>query len=57
LLLPSELNKLLAELKDDKVEATPIRKLTSVWDRVWVFWVIGLLFGVDWYLRRRWGLV
>jgi hypothetical protein len=56
LLLPSELNKLLAELKNDKVESAPIRKLTSIWDRVWVFWTIGLLFGVDWYLRRRWGL-
>jgi hypothetical protein len=56
LLQPEELPKLLAELKADKVEATPMRKLTSVWDRVWVFWVIGLLFGLDWYLRRRWGL-
>jgi hypothetical protein len=56
LILPSELNALLGELKNDKVEAAPLRKLTSVWDRVWVFWVIGLLFGVDWYLRRRWGL-
>ncbi|MDR3402124.1 MAG: hypothetical protein P4L99_06455 [Chthoniobacter sp.] len=56
LLAPGELEKLLAELKNDKVEASPIRKLTSAWDRVWVFWVIGLLFGMDWYLRRRWGL-
>jgi len=56
LLLPSELNKLLEELRNDKVESAPIRKLTSIWDRVWVFWVIGLIFGVDWYLRRRWGL-
>lgn len=56
LLLSSELNKLLGELKNDKVESAPIRKLTSVWDRVWVFWTIGLLFGIDWYLRRRWGL-
>jgi len=30
------LNKLLAELRNDKVEAAPIRKLTSIWDRVWV---------------------
>ncbi len=56
LLLPSEINKLLDELKNDKVEAAPIRKLTSMWDRISVFWLIGLLFGVDWYLRRRWGL-
>jgi hypothetical protein len=56
LLAPEELGKLLAELRNDKVEATPMRKLTSAWDRVWVFWTIGLLFGADWYLRRRWGL-
>ncbi len=56
LLQPSELGKLLAELQGEKVEATPTRKLTSAWDRIWVFWIIGLLFGMDWYLRRRWGL-
>jgi hypothetical protein len=56
LLQPGELNKLLDELKSDKVEAAATQKLTSAWDRVWVFWAIGLLFGVDWYLRRRWGL-
>jgi hypothetical protein len=56
LLLPSELNKLLEELKNDQVESTPIRKRTSAWDRAWVFWLIGLAFGMDWYLRRRWGL-
>jgi len=56
LLPPEELGKLLGELKNDKVQAAPIRKLTSAWDRVWVFWLIGLFFGLDWYLRRRWGL-
>jgi hypothetical protein len=56
LLQPNELSKLLDELKTDKVEATPMRKLTTAWDRAWVFWLIGLLFGMDWYLRRRWGL-
>lgn len=56
LLKSDELGKLLGELKNDKVDAAPTRKLTSAWDRVWVFWLIGGLFGVDWYLRRRWGL-
>jgi hypothetical protein len=56
LLSPDELSPLLTELRNDKVEATPARKLTSAWDRIWVFWLIGLLFGMDWYLRRRWGL-
>ena len=56
LLKSEELGKLLGELMNEKVDATPTRKLTSAWDRVWVFWLIGLLFGTDWYLRRRWGL-
>jgi len=56
LLAPDELGKLLTELKNEKVDATPTRKLTSAWDRAWVFWLIGTLFGADWYLRRRWGL-
>ncbi len=56
LLQPEELGKLLAELKGEKTDAAPVRKLTSAWDRVWVFWLIGALFGADWYLRRRWGL-
>jgi hypothetical protein len=56
LLVPSELDDLLVQLKNEKVDAAPIRKLTSAWDRAWVFWLIGGLFGMDWYLRRRWGL-
>ncbi len=56
LLQPEELGKLLAELNNKKTDAAPVRKLTSVWDRAWVFWLIGALFGADWYLRRRWGL-
>jgi hypothetical protein len=56
LLQPAELGNFLAELHEVKVDATPTRKLTSAWDRVWVFWSIGMLFGADWYFRRRWGL-
>jgi hypothetical protein len=56
LLKLDELGKLLAELRDEKAAAAPQTKLTSAWDRVWVFWLIGLVFGADWYLRRRWGL-
>ena len=56
LLKPDELGKLLAELKDEPTDAAPQTKLTSAWDRIWIFWLIGLLFGADWYLRRRWGL-
>jgi hypothetical protein len=56
LLAPAELAKLNAELRDEKQEATPKTRLRSVWDRAWFFYLIGLIFGLDWYLRRRWGL-
>jgi hypothetical protein len=56
LLLPEELGKLIGELKDEKVDLTPKTRLTSIWDRASVFYLAGLLFGLDWYLRRRWGL-
>jgi hypothetical protein len=56
LLAPNELAKLNAELKDEKQENLPKTRLRTVWDRTWFFYLIGLLFGVDWYLRRRWGL-
>ncbi len=56
LLTPGELGGLLKELKSQEIPAEPMTKLTSAWDRWWIFWSIGLLFGSDWYLRRRWGL-
>ncbi|MDB6125955.1 MAG: hypothetical protein JWQ71_4948 [Pedosphaera sp.] len=56
LLAPGELAKLNTELRNEKVDTTPKTRLQTVWDRAWFFYLIGLLFGVDWYLRRRWGL-
>ena len=56
LLLPGELGKLNDELHEEKLDIAPKTRLHSVWDRTWFFYLIGLLFGVDWYLRRRWGL-
>ncbi|EEF63266.1 hypothetical protein [Pedosphaera parvula] len=56
LLTRSELGKLNLELKNEKLDSTPKTRLVSIWDRTWFFYLIGLLFGIDWYLRRRWGL-
>ncbi|MDB6172511.1 MAG: hypothetical protein JWL59_1822 [Chthoniobacteraceae bacterium] len=56
LLEPSELGRLIKELGEESVEATPQTRLVSVWDAPSVFWLIGLFFGADWFLRRRWGL-
>jgi hypothetical protein len=56
LLAPEDLGKLFGELKNEKVDLTPKTRLTSIWDRAAVFYLAGVLFGLDWYLRRRWGL-
>lgn len=56
LVQPAELGRLLAELNGEKVESTPRTRLRPVWNEAWVFYLAGALFGLDWYLRRRWGL-
>jgi hypothetical protein len=56
LLAPEEVGEALADLARPETAAAAVEKRTSVWDRWWVFWTIGLLLGTDWYLRRRWGL-
>jgi len=38
------------------IEAAPQARLCPVWNQAWVFHLAGVLFGVDWFLRRRWGL-
>ena len=53
---PEELGKVLADLKTNEASASPATRLHSLWDRASVFWMLGLLFAADWYLRRRWGL-
>jgi hypothetical protein len=53
---PGELPRLLAELGSEKADTTPKTRLKPVWNVAWVFYITGLLFGLDWFLRRRWGL-
>jgi hypothetical protein len=55
-LQPEELGQLLSDLKTNEAVTAPATRLCSLWDRAWVFWLLGLLFAADWYLRRRWGL-
>jgi von Willebrand factor type A domain len=56
LLTPEELPRLLKELNNEKADTTPTTRLRPVWNVAWVFYTVGLLFGLDWFLRRRWGL-
>jgi len=56
LIEPGELSKLLKELNSAKADEAPKILLQPVWNEAWVFYLTGLLFGLDWLLRRRWGL-
>ena len=56
LIEPSDLGRLLKELHSEKADMTPKTRLCPVWNAAWVFYLAGLLFGLDWFLRRRWGL-
>ena len=53
---PDELAKLLTDLKATEASTSPATRLHSLWDRASVFWMLGMFFAADWYLRRRWGL-
>lgn len=56
ILEPSDLAKLIRQWGEEKLDAAPKRELIPVWDAAWVYYLIGLILGLDWYLRRRWGL-
>jgi hypothetical protein len=51
-----ELAKLLKEMNDEKTDQVPKIIVKPIWDDAWGFYLIGLLLGLDWFLRRRWGL-
>ncbi len=53
---PEELPKLLTELTGQTTDQAPKIVVRPVWNAAWVFYLAGLLFGLDWFLRRRWGL-
>jgi len=56
-LIPAdELARLLQELSSEKADVTPKTRLCPIWNASWVFYLTGLLFGLDWFFRRRWGL-
>ena len=39
-----------------EANAPPIVRRRSAWDRMLVFYTLGALLGIEWFLRRRWGL-
>jgi hypothetical protein len=56
LLAPGELARLLKELSSEKTDQAPKTIVRPVWNVAWFYYLAGLLFGLDWFLRRRWGL-
>lgn len=56
LLDPNELTRLVQDLRLGKLDSAPKTRIKSVWDGPLLFYLIGLLFATDWFLRRRWGL-
>jgi hypothetical protein len=37
--------------------APPAVRRISLWDTTLAFWLLCAAFGIDWFLRRRWGMV
>jgi hypothetical protein len=56
LLAPGELKSTVEKLNQPAAALRPKVKLTSLWDRAWVFYLLCGALAVDWFLRRKWGL-
>lgn len=56
LIEPEELSKLIKELQAESRETTPKTRIEPVWNTGSVFYLAAFFFGLDWFLRRRWGL-
>ena len=56
LLQPEEFAGVVKSLHDAPAENSVRTRKITLWDRTWLFWLIGGAFGADWYLRRKWGL-
>jgi hypothetical protein len=56
LLEPGDLGRFLKELGGDKSDQAPRTMVRPVWNVAWYYYLAGVCFGLDWFLRRRWGL-
>jgi hypothetical protein len=50
-----EFSRMLTATKEVPLHDTPRTRKVPLWDRLSFFWVLGLMFGAEWHLRRRWG--
>ena len=51
-----EFSRMLTAAKEVPLQDTPRTRKIPLWDRLAFFWALGLIFGAEWHLRRRWGL-
>jgi hypothetical protein len=56
LLDAGDLGRFLKELGGEKSDQAPRTLVRPVWNVAWYYYLAGVLFGLDWFLRRRWGL-
>ncbi|MEW6355358.1 MAG: hypothetical protein AB1696_03455 [Planctomycetota bacterium] len=54
---PDQLDSLRGLLQAREGERQKDVQLAEIWDRNPVFWMIAALFGIEWFLRRRGGLI
>ncbi|MGJ8634700.1 MAG: hypothetical protein ACSHX7_12355 [Luteolibacter sp.] len=53
---PTEIPTVIEELLRETTDQEPLIRRTSLWDNPWIYALLCLLFALDWYSRRRWGL-
>lgn len=53
---PSEISGVVENLFRDSTEQAPLTRRIPLWDSPWIYCLLGFLLGIEWYLRRRWGL-
>ena len=56
LLAPDGLKPLIQALKSQALPSQPKIRLASLWDNHLYFYLLVFCLGLDWFLRRRWGL-
>jgi hypothetical protein len=53
---PSEIAKVVDDLLRGSSEQAPLIRRVPLWDKPWIYVLLCFLLGVEWYIRRRWGL-
>ena len=52
----SEISKVMSDLLRESTDQSPLTRRVPIWDQIWIFILLCILLGGEWYARRRWGL-